>query len=142
MQSSRWLRAVVASGILGLVSLVAIGRADASTATAPTISGLKDQFIAGRRIGPLLFTVGDDATPAEDLIVTAHSSDQAFVADDAIIIGGSGSTRSLLVADTLATGTVTITVSVSDGTETTSVPFAVTLSVNPSYYLAEGATGP
>jgi len=68
----------------------------AAGAGAPTIVGLSDRTEQGSElIGPLLFTIGDDTTPAGDLVVTASSSNQGFVPDANISIGGSGATRAL-----------------------------------------------
>jgi len=144
MLSTRRVRALCA---LMMLSALAAGPASAATrmaGTAPTITGLKDHTIDHvDRLGPILFTVGDDSTPADALTVSITSSNQAVVPDDNLVLGGSGSSRSLIAVPALGveTGTTTITVSVSDGTETTTTAFTLTVVFSIKYYLAEGATG-
>jgi hypothetical protein len=65
------------------------------------------------------------------------------VADDNIVLGGSGATRSLTILRPAGiVGKTTITVSVSDGTGTTTSSFIADFPERIDYYLAEGATGP
>jgi YVTN family beta-propeller protein/autotransporter-associated beta strand protein len=108
----------------------------------PAITGLTDQSIfAGTTLGPLAFTIGDDLTPAASLVLSASSSNQSLLPDSAIVLGGSGAARTLTAAPVPgASGTTTITVTVSDGFQTAQQTFV--LVVEPRRYeLAEGATG-
>ncbi|MCY1080691.1 Ig-like domain-containing protein [Archangium lansingense] len=89
----------------------------------PTISPVANQRIpAGSSTGDLAFTVGDVETAAGSLTVTATSSNTGLVPNDPsnLILGGSGSSRTLNVVPVAsASGSTTITLSVSDGTTTT-----------------------
>jgi YVTN family beta-propeller protein/autotransporter-associated beta strand protein len=109
----------------------------------PTIVGLGDQTIAaGSAFGPVPFTVGDDATAPAALTVTATSSNSALLPDADLVLGGSGAARTLTASPVFGqSGATTITVSVSDGTHTTSSAFLLTVTSVPVYFLAEGATG-
>jgi hypothetical protein len=109
----------------------------------PTITGLSDQLIEiGATLSPLAFTVGDDLTPAGSLVVTAASSNAALLPSAGIAIGGSGGSRTLTATPVLgASGTTTITVTVSDGAQTTQRAFTLTVEAAPTWFLAEGATG-
>jgi hypothetical protein len=85
----------------------------------PTITAIANQVVApGTAIGPLSFTVGDapTETPASQLVVTAHSSNQAVVPDANITFGGSGANRTVTVTPASATtlGAAAITVAVAD----------------------------
>jgi VCBS repeat-containing protein len=98
----------------------------------PTISAIGEVSIPlGTSTGFLAFTVGDVETNPADLTVTATSDNPAVVPDDelALLLAGTGSDRTLLVTpDPLATGTATITVTVSDGTTTAQTAFVLTVS--------------
>lgn len=68
-------------------------------------------------LNDLVIQVNDVETRADDLVVTATSSDQTLLPDEAITIDGSGETLTLsLLPAQNKTGTATITVNVSDGT--------------------------
>jgi chondroitin-sulfate-ABC endolyase/exolyase len=78
--------------------------------------------------GPLPFTVTDDATPAEAITVSATSSNPALIPATNIVLAGAGSSRS--VAATPApglTGSTVITLSASDGADSASTSFTVTV---------------
>ena len=109
----------------------------------PTITGLSDQIIGlNSALGPIGFTVGDDATPADALGVIAVSSDQALLPDANIVLGGIGTARTLTATPLAgASGAVRITVSVSDGEQTAEQTFTLTVLSQATYYLAEGSTG-
>jgi YVTN family beta-propeller protein/autotransporter-associated beta strand protein len=110
----------------------------------PTITGLTDQTIlAGNTLGPLAFTVGDDLTPAGDLVVTATSSNQSLLPNAVIVLGGSGAARTLTASPIPgASGTTVITVTVTDGGGLTAQQaFTLTVQPRPVYYLSEGSTG-
>jgi hypothetical protein len=97
---------------------------------APTISEIPDQTIPRRSTtGPIEFVVGDVDNSADSLSVSATSSDQNLVPDGNIILGGSGANRTSTVtpADKLV-GTTVITVTVSDGVNSTSTSFTLTVT--------------
>src|SRR5439155_7949387 len=87
--------------------------------TVPNQAGSEDA-------GPLtvLFTVDDLETPAGNLTVVAHSSNQALITDAALRLGGSGTNRALLITTaTNQNGAATITLTASDGLTNTSKSF-------------------
>jgi hypothetical protein len=78
---------------------------------------------------PLAFTVADSETAPADLSVTASSSNTALVPNTNLVLGGSGSDRTLVVTPaTGQAGTTVISVNVSDGSATTSTTFQLTVS--------------
>lgn len=145
------VRAVVAALGLIVCSSGGAGRAWAGQPgdAAPTISSLPDQTVLkGMAMGPVLFTVGDDATPADQLILTVSSSNTTLLPNENVVLGGSGATRTLS-AQTLGqapdfglSGTTVLTITVSDGLRTTSESLTLSILDRFSYVLAEGATGP
>ncbi len=103
--------------------------------SAPTITAIGAVSIDEDTASPhLAFTIGDADTAVSSLVVTAASNSPALVANDpsALALGGSGASRWLVVtpaADQF--GTAVITVTVSDGAQTASRPFTLTVaSVN------------
>jgi hypothetical protein len=85
---------------------------------APTLSSLGPQTtLEDMPLGPITFTVGDDATAANALVVTASSSNPALLPNANISLGGSGANRTLALAP-LANrfGVATITLTVADAT--------------------------
>ncbi len=109
----------------------------------PSISVLTDQTVLeNHTLGPIDFTVTDDFTSPTGLIVTASSSNTELVANDQIIMAGTGSTRTLTITPApFVSGVTTITLTVSDGTLTTNRSFLLTVTPAPRYLLSEGATG-
>jgi hypothetical protein len=99
--------------------------------TAPTISAVAAQSTEeDTATDSIAFTVGDAETAAGSLVVTAASSDQSVVASGGIALGGTGTSRTLvLTPDSNAHGTTTITLMVSDGELTVDTSFVLT--VNP-----------
>jgi hypothetical protein len=97
--------------------------------TPPTISNVADQSTAaGQAVGPVSFTVGDAETPAAGLGVSGTSSNPAIVANANILFGGSGADRAVIITPNPgATGTVTITLTVSDGSLTASDTFVLSV---------------
>ncbi|MBK7951380.1 MAG: PQQ-dependent sugar dehydrogenase [Deltaproteobacteria bacterium] len=95
----------------------------------PTISDITDWITAeDTSTGAISFTVGDNETAATSLTVTATSSAQTVVATSGLVLGGTGANRTLTVTPVAnASGTSTITVSVSDGASITSDAFVVTV---------------
>ena len=92
--------------------------------TAPTISAVVNQTIAEEgSLAPVAFTVGDLETGAASLSVVATSSNQSIIPNASIIIastGGGG--RTVAIAPTAnINGSVTITLTVTDGGGLTAV---------------------
>ncbi len=104
----------------------------------PTLSSVANQAItAGNSTGDLAFTVGDVETAADSLTVTATSSNTDLVPNDPanLVLGGSGASRTLNVVPAAnASGSTTITLSVSDGADTTSTTFTVDVTEIASLY--------
>ena len=96
----------------------------------PTISDVADQTTAeDTATGALAVTVGDVETPAASLTVTATSSNQTLVPDGNLVLGGSGASRTITATPAAnQSGTATITVTVSDGTDTVTDTFVVTVT--------------
>jgi hypothetical protein len=96
---------------------------------APTISNITDQSIGVNSLtNSLPFTIGDIDTAAAALTVSGTSSNQALVPDGSIFFSGSGASRTVtVVPETNRFGTVTISVSVSDGLLTGTDTFVVTV---------------
>ncbi|MCX7805697.1 MAG: Ig-like domain-containing protein, partial [Planctomycetota bacterium] len=119
------LIAADASGALSVSSVNLI-----ATNTPPTISDIPDQTTdEDTPVGPISFTVGDAETPANPT-VTGTSGNTTLVPDTNIVFGGSGTDRTVTITPAANQhGTVTITVTVSDGSATSSDTFVLT--VNP-----------
>lgn len=95
----------------------------------PDVTGITDQTTAEDTPLSFDFQVTDDTTPAADLAVAVHSSDPTLVPSSNIVPGGSGITRTLTITpDVNQWGETVITVDVSDGELTTSVPFTLTVT--------------
>lgn len=91
----------------------------------PTVSAIPDQSIpANGSTGPIPFAVGDDQTPADELTPTGASDNPALVPEENITFAGSGGSRTVTVTPAAGQqGQVNITVSVNDGTATSSTSF-------------------
>jgi hypothetical protein len=96
---------------------------------APTITAISNQTIlANTSTAALAFTVGDAETAASKLKVTATSSSTTLVPLSGIAFGGSGANRTVRVTPVKGrTGSVKITLTVSDGAATASRAFTVTI---------------
>ena len=98
---------------------------------APSIAAPSNQSIAqDTSTGQLIVTVADSETPANALIVTATSSNVALVSPSNILLGGSGTLRTVLVSPTAGrtgSATITLTVEDSDGL-TASASFLLTVT--------------
>lgn len=83
----------------------------------PTISNFANEAIdEDITLGPLRFTIDDIDTPITRLTVTTTTSNPTLVPATSIVVGGSGSARTLTVTPAAnQLGTVTIGVHVSDG---------------------------
>lgn len=101
-----------------------------ATNTAPSISGVAPQFICmANQHDEVAFTLNDSESPTELLTVTASSSNATLVADQNIVISGTGESRTVRVNPTAGeTGFSEITLTVSDphgSTSTASFQFNV-----------------
>ncbi len=94
---------------------------------APTISTIPGQTISvNTNTGPLPFTVSDVETPAASLSVWAGTSTPALIPTNNIVLGGSGTNRTVTVTPIAGqTGTALITIYVSDGKTTSSTSFSL-----------------
>jgi hypothetical protein len=110
---------------------------------APTISRIPDQFIPeSAATTAISFTIGDVETPAASLIVTASSSNTNVIANEALILSGTGSTRTIVARATSGkSGATTITLVVSDGEARTSARFQVTVGRTNRAPLANAGPG-
>lgn len=95
--------------------------------SAPTISAFNNIAIAANSsTGPIPFTIGDAETSASNLLVAASASSPLLVPPTQLVLGGSGSNRTLTITPASnAVGTVAITVTVSDGIAFTARSFTL-----------------
>jgi Ca2+-binding RTX toxin-like protein len=113
---------------------------------APTVTVSGGQCLSNTNAsGTLNFTVADvDIPPLNSLVLSATSSDTTLIPDGNLVPGGNGTNsanRSLnLSALPKKNGTATITVSVSDGTATTTLPVTVWVGTQASETIT-GAAG-
>ena len=96
----------------------------------PTISTIDPQTTAeDTATGAIAFTVADPDTALASLTVTASSDTQAVLPDGNIVLGGAGGGRTIALTPAAdQSGTATVTVSVSDGTSSTTTSFVVTVA--------------
>ncbi|QSQ19429.1 cadherin-like domain-containing protein [Pyxidicoccus parkwayensis] len=153
--SSRTLKVVPAANASGSTTItLAVSDGSAITSTTftvdvtavndvPTISPVANQSItAGSATGDLAFSVRDMETAADSLTVTATSSNTALVPNDPsnLVLGGSGTNRTLKVVPVAsASGSTTITLSVSDGAAINSTTFTVDVTGLASLYWTTAA---
>ncbi len=96
---------------------------------APTLSDVSNQSTGRNTSVVVAVTVGDAETAAASLSVSATSSNTSLVPNGNLVWGGSGANRTLTVTPANdQIGTVTITYSDSDGTDTTTKTFNVTFT--------------
>ena len=83
----------------------------------PTISNFTYQTVcAGIATGVLAFTIGDDQTPVNNLVLTGSSDNIALVPNSNIVFSGSGANQTVTVTPVSGqSGTATITITVTDG---------------------------
>lgn len=102
--------------------------------TPPFISVITNQqFIVGTPIPPIPFIIGDAETSATNLIVTAGSSNPALLPVNAIMFGGNGTNRLMIITpipSVVGYSTVSITVTDGQGGTATTV-FAVIIDPLP-----------
>jgi len=95
--------------------------------SAPSVSQIPDiELFEGDSVEPLSFVVEDVETPAEELLVTASSSNELLLPESAIVISGTGSNRTISVApiDQIV-GEALVNVIVNDGTSVANESFKV-----------------
>jgi len=99
----------------------------------PAISDIPDQTtLANTSTSPIPFSISDPDTPVEDLTLVAESSNQALVPTANIVFGGSGANRTLTITPAPNQfGTAVITVRVTDGAQTASRSFTLTVRPPP-----------
>jgi hypothetical protein len=99
---------------------------------SPTISSIANRTTPeDTPTAAIPFTVADADTPVDSLIVTAVSSNTALVANSpaSLTLGGSGGSRTLAITPVAnASGTTTITMTVSDGINQASTTFTLTVT--------------
>ncbi len=108
----------------------------------PTITAIADQTInEDTNTGALNFVIGDVETVANSLSLTVTTSNATLVPLSNINFGGSGAARTVQVTPVAnLSGSATITVTVSDGADSVSEPFVVTVvSVNDVPSFTKGA---
>lgn len=110
------------------------GGAGASTSFSvavglPSISNIPNQSTSTNTPTPAIpFTISDTETAADDLTLTAASSNAGLVPVENIVFGGSGSDRTVTVTPaTDVVGFSIITITVSDGTVSASDTFVLTV---------------
>ncbi|MFO1487786.1 MAG: fibronectin type III domain-containing protein [Verrucomicrobiota bacterium] len=101
---------------------------------APTISTIAGQtYYSGTTPSPIAFTVGDLETAAGSLTVSAASSNATLIPVSKITFGGSNANRTVLLSPVAGqAGSATITITVSDGTLTTSTAFSLVVKAKPA----------
>lgn len=106
------------------------GGGTGTTNTAPTISTVGNQTLTVNQASAALpITVSDGQTSAASLTLAAVSSNPTLVPNANVAFGGSGANRTVTVTPASnQSGTAKITLTVSDGTLTSSSSFNVTVS--------------
>lgn len=101
-----------------------------SSNTYPTISSVTDKTTAeNTSAGPFSFTVGDAQTPAASLTVQAISLNTNLLPTANIVLGGSGSSRTVTLTPTVDQfGAAAVLLLVSDGTNQTPETFALNVT--------------
>jgi hypothetical protein len=102
----------------------------AVSASAQQLSPIADQIIPpGGSSGALSFNFGNlGATPGSALQVSAASTNQTLIPNANLVIGGSGTNRTLTITPVIGqTGSSLVTVSVTDGVWTNSRSFTATV---------------
>ncbi len=101
----------------------------ATFAPMPMVSPIAAQGVTtGASSGVIGFTVGGGTVPAAALVVTATSTNPDLVPNAGITLGGAGANRTIEFTPAPgATGTGSITVTVSDGTSSSFQTFGVTV---------------
>jgi len=144
------------SGVAQITVVVSDGQLTNSTSftatisanTPPTISDIPNQTMPqDTSLGPINFTIGDAETAAASLTVSRASSNIGLLPLSGITLGGAGAIRTFTLTPASGqTGTVTVTLTVSDGDQTASDTFVLTVNSTGSgpgdYLFREGFEGP
>jgi hypothetical protein len=111
--------------------------------TPPTISSIANQTInVNTGTGPLAFMIGDAQTPANNLAVSASSSNPALVPAGSISLSGNATVWTIAVTPAAGqTGTATIAVTVCDPSLCTTTNFLVTVIPLPTIALSSPTSG-
>ncbi len=138
--ASRTITLTPAAGITGSTTItitVADAHSSASDSfiltvanAAPTITAIANQTVnEDTTTTAIPFTIGDDGTALDSLVLTGASSNQTLVTDANIVFGGTGANRTVTITpEPDQNGPTTITITVSDGTLTTSTAFVLRLN--------------
>ncbi|WP_351089682.1 Ig-like domain-containing protein, partial [Shewanella sp. S1-49-MNA-CIBAN-0167] len=96
----------------------------------PTISNISNRSInEDSNTGIIAFTIGDHETAAGSLSVSRSSSNAALVPTANVVLGGSGANRTVRVTPSAnQSGSVTISLTVSDGSLSYTRTFVVTVN--------------
>jgi hypothetical protein len=115
---------------LTALSLIVVLFVPTPLSTPPTIGDIPDQQTdEDTPLGPIVFTV-EDADVGDTLTVTGGASDPLLLPNANLLFGGGGITRTLALTPTAnLSGSAIVTVTVSDGLDSASEAF--TLTVNP-----------
>ncbi|ETR66634.1 MAG: NHL repeat containing protein, partial [Candidatus Magnetoglobus multicellularis str. Araruama] len=117
---------------------------------APTSTSISSLTLIENQVSSALsFTITDLESNAADLTVTASSSNTSLVDNSNIVIEGTGSSQTISITPTANEyGTVTITISITDGDLTATTAFMMTInnvleisSINDQTTLEDIATG-
>ena len=100
-----------------------------TTNLAPTISDIPNQSVfPGGSTPSLPFSIDDADTPIENLTLSTSSSDASLVPPENILIEGTGAAHTIRVTPAGGqTGSATVTVTVSDGLNSASDSFVLTV---------------
>ena len=100
------------------------------TPPAPVISGLVDRAVAeDTSTGPVSFTVADAAAPASLLTLSASSGNTRLLPDSNIVLGGSGTNRTVTLTPAPdETGVATVRITADDGTFYATGAFQLTVT--------------
>ncbi len=100
----------------------------------PTISTITNLIVAMDSATPVIpFTVSDADTPTSSLTLSGSSDNTTLVPNAGIVFGGSNGNRTVTVTPaTGQTGVANITVTVSDGTDTASTAFQLSVRARPA----------
>lgn len=137
--ANRTVTVIPAAGQQGTTTIaISVTDGDMKTSTtafqitvgAPSISNIPNQMThTNVPAGPITFTVSDGESSPGSLTLTKSSSNTSLVPDDNIAFGGGGSNRTVTVTPLPDTsGVTTITVTVSDGLQTATDTFVLTVS--------------
>jgi hypothetical protein len=102
--------------------------------SAPTITTIANQMVGSDTpTAAIPFTIADAETAASSLTLSRSSDNATLVPLSGIVLGGSGGSRTVTVTPAAGqTGVANITITVSDGTDTASSVFQLSVRPRPS----------